>query len=465
MAVADAPTLECDLALANDPSALFDLFVSSWTPGDPALRVDFRALMPLASATERATHLIHPYPAKLLRHIPALFVGAKQLSSPGDVVLDPFCGSGTTLLEAQLAGRDAVGVDTNPLACLIAGAKTTRVAPEVLQQAAEQAIRAAHEFADEVPVPHRDRLNRWYHPHAIGQLARLRMALADQEPGPTQSFLHVCLSSTARAVSLADPRVSVPVLHRAERYPKGHRLHALAVARLRSLRNVDVLDVFAEIVAGNVERMRSLPAELPSARVLQDDVRCLDAALNARCGDLAHVDLIVTSPPYLGAQKYIRASTLGLYWLDMVPNGELQALARESIGREHFRQAEYLEGPLSGLEAADELIEAVRPANPQRAHLASVYIREMRDAIAGMWRVLRPGGHMVLVVGGNTLCGNPFPTPMFLEELAREQGFHTCLTLLDRIRSRGLMTRRNRSAGVIAEEYVMLFGKPRRQHE
>ncbi len=68
---------------------------------------------------ERGTHLIHTYPAKLLPHIPYYFLNNDVFSQKGSTVLDPFCGSGTVLLESILAGRNAVGADTNPLARLV----------------------------------------------------------------------------------------------------------------------------------------------------------------------------------------------------------------------------------------------------------------------------------------------------------------------------------------------------------
>src|SRR4051812_46112575 len=81
-----------------------------------AVTVNFRELVPWMPTGERATHFIHPYPAKLLRHIPAFFLSSDVLSAPGDTVLDPFCGSGTVLLEGLLHERYALGADANPLA-------------------------------------------------------------------------------------------------------------------------------------------------------------------------------------------------------------------------------------------------------------------------------------------------------------------------------------------------------------
>lgn len=60
---------------------------------------------------------IHPYPAKFIGDIPRAFI--EHLAIPtGTRVLDPFCGSGTTLVEAQRAGLATVGIDLNPIACL-----------------------------------------------------------------------------------------------------------------------------------------------------------------------------------------------------------------------------------------------------------------------------------------------------------------------------------------------------------
>src|SRR5690606_681566 len=74
--------------------------------------------------TTHGIHSIHSYPAKFIAQIPRRLI---ELFYSGDasIVFDPFCGSGTTLVEACEAGIDAVGVDLNPIACLIASVKTT----------------------------------------------------------------------------------------------------------------------------------------------------------------------------------------------------------------------------------------------------------------------------------------------------------------------------------------------------
>ena len=109
------------------------------------------------------THSLHPYPAKYIPQIPNALI--QELSSVGDTVLDPFCGSGTTLVEALLLKRHAVGVDANPLACLIARAKTTRLTEtdvESLRRLAEQVatLAAQRSSADHAALSRFERFQR-----------------------------------------------------------------------------------------------------------------------------------------------------------------------------------------------------------------------------------------------------------------------------------------------------------------
>jgi hypothetical protein len=102
----------------------------------------------------------------------------------------------------------------------------------------------------------------------------------------------------------------------------------------------------------------------------------------------------------------------------------------------------------------------VHKKNPLRAHIAATYLREMRVVFGEIARVLEPGGHLVLVAGNNRVCGERFPTAHYLANLAEEFGLRRRLVLIDDIQSRGLMTKRNKNADVITQEWVYLLEKP-----
>ena len=80
--------------------------------------------------TQYLSHRFHSYPARFIPQIPKTFI--KLFTKERDTVIDPFCGCGTTIVEAYLAGRNSVGNDFNPLACLITRAKARLVPDEEL---------------------------------------------------------------------------------------------------------------------------------------------------------------------------------------------------------------------------------------------------------------------------------------------------------------------------------------------
>ena len=172
------------------------------------------------------------------------------------------------------------------------------------------------------------------------------------------------------------------------------------------------------------------------------------------------VGLILTSPPYAGAQKYIRASSLNLGWLGLAKTNGLKPLENASIGREHLRLAEYKQLNKTGLTSADKLIAAVFKTNPLRAGIISTYLVEMKAAIDEMCRVLKPGGWIVLVIGNNEVCSRPCRSSEYLRILFEEKSLKVRLKLIDAIKSRGLMTKRNKTASVITREWVLLLQKP-----
>jgi WD40 repeat protein len=105
-----------------------------------AIPVNFRKMLAGECFTDSLTHTLHPYPAKLLMHIPYFFLHNTLLSQPGDNILDVFTGSGTVLLEAIAAGRNAYGADCNPLARFISTVKTKAVSPQKLNTEKEKLL-------------------------------------------------------------------------------------------------------------------------------------------------------------------------------------------------------------------------------------------------------------------------------------------------------------------------------------
>jgi SAM-dependent methyltransferase len=105
------------------------------------------------------------------------------------------------------------------------------------------------------------------------------------------------------------------------------------------------------------------------------------------------------------------------------------------------------------------LIERIAAVNLTRATITKKYLEEMDSVVAEMVRVLAPGGRAVIVVGNNQVCGHLLRNDEYLIDRFAFYGVSFELSLLDDIKSRGLMTKRNRTASVISRESVLVFKK------
>lgn len=439
-----------------DYSLVYKRLLSEYKSSQLPVEVDFRKLVDMSSRAERFTHLLHTYPAKLLVNIPYFFINCKNIINDNSTILDPFCGSGTVLLESIIAGHDAIGADANPLARLISKSKTTPIDSELLQTALDKVLSLA-EYSKDMIQPNSAMLDwsRWYSEPVKRKLGKLAYAIEKQTNSELKEFLNVCLSQTARKVSFADPTVSVPVRLNPERFSNDKKKSDLIREQLKSLSQADVEAVFQKITLTNIKRMSKLHKNPYKGKVTQllEDAKFLDGLLSNS------VDLIITSPPYAGAQKYIRSSSLSIGWLNLSPDGTLRCLEKKNIGREHYSKSEYTVLPKLPIDSITNLIDEIKKKNPLRAHIVVQYLIEMRQAINECFRVLKSKGTMVLVVGNNVICGHEFETQKYLRQIAEEIGFTTEMILRDEIHSRGLMTKRNKTASLIACEWIIILKK------
>lgn len=437
-------------AYEKDTTGELNKIITAYRESGEAQELSFRSLVSWLKVGERATHYIHPYPAKLLPQIAHFFLAAREYFGYGLRVLDPFGGTGTVALEALLSGNKAYFSDANPLARLIAKVKTTSLPAEQIRAELSLVVNLYKKSRASSP-PDVVNLEKWFQPATIRALVRLKSAIHQCRNGDIRDFFLIAFSATARKVSTADPRLSVPVQRK----------------DLSTAETPDVLKVFLHQAESNIQRMKTY-AEFDTAHAQAEcvgfDARRIKkpGRWNAESEDdlePSSIDLIITSPPYAGAQKYIRASSLSLGWLDLIESNKLKSLENKNIGREHLPKSTWSAPVTTSVDAANVVIEQVRAKNPLRAAIIATYLNEMELCIEEMARVLVDGGHLVLVIGNNEVCGQTFTSSEYLIEIAKKYSLYPVLKAVDEIKSRGLMTKRNKTAGVISIEWVILFRK------
>jgi site-specific DNA-methyltransferase (cytosine-N4-specific) len=261
---------------------------------------------PNSKSSRSSIHSIHPYPAKFIPEIPKAIIS--EFPPPeGSVVLDPFCGSGTSLVEARNAGFDAVGIDLNPIACLISRVKTT-TCPELLGLAAARCRDKAAALNGTIPddIPN---LNHWFEPHVSEAVSSLIHAIRSESPQDCLDALELALSSILVRVSNQDSDT---------RY----------AAVRKQITAKQVLDLFCE-AAGRIETaLRSCPKSTHRAEVVESDILQVKPEMVGR-----RVGLVVTSPPYPNAYEYWLYHKYRMWWLG---HDALRVKEREIGARSHF---------------------------------------------------------------------------------------------------------------------------------
>jgi DNA modification methylase len=431
----------------------FETILNKYQQEKKPVFVDFRELVDNVKLTERATHSIHPYTAKLLPHIPFFFFNNSFFSNKKDKILDPFCGSGTVLLEGKLAGLNPFGCDANPLARLITTVKCNNFNIEKLFFYKDQLKREFSRNNFSIDPTTSTTIDFWFEKHIQRQLKVISNGLNIIEEKKYKEFYTLCFSNCVRKVSNADSRISVPVKINPERYSDTSKHRINYQKKLDELQSVNVIDKFFDIVDQNLKRVQNkllIDKYKNISKIVSDDSRNLKTLKDNS------IDFILTSPPYAGAQKYIRASSLNLYWLGY---NNLRELDKVNIGRENYKKEEYKHLKITGIKNADYLLTKIFDINPLRAYIASNYLIEMTDAFKESARVLKKNKHLILIASNNMVCGYEFKTQEYLKEIILNLGFDLICEMVDDIKSYGLMTKRNKTASIITCEHILIFKK------
>jgi site-specific DNA-methyltransferase (cytosine-N4-specific) len=398
--------------------------------------------------TKYATHGIYRYPAMMVAPVVRRLIDEYSPIKNGGRILDPFCGSGSALVEGMLHGMTAMGVDLNPLAVLLAQVKTTPLTERAIRIEYQAILGRYDEIASAPANVDIQDIRFWYSARSIIELSRLRAAILATESDELRRFFEASFAETARFVSWT----------RKDEF-KTYRMPEDKRKEWRP----SVLGTFASIVAHNRERMHDfvsrLPAGVQTANVILGDVR--DPAVLRR----GTYDLIVTSPPYGDSRTtvaYGQYSSLSLSWLGY-DRATVNRTDRESLGG---RPAAELT-PRPDSPTLDRHLADIRAKDPGRARDVLSFYVDLCGAFRRVAGKLAPGGRACVVVGNRTVKGVRLETDVILSELFE----HECGLVHEETIVRGIpnkvMPLRNSPSNIpgqvgdtMANEYVLVLKRP-----
>lgn len=424
-----------------------------------------------AGDKERLTHYLFRYPAKF--HPPVVRQLIATYVHEGATVLDPFCGSGTLLVEAGVCGRSARGLDVDPLAVFVSRVKAHRYRVAALRESCANLLKDLGELArpdseyerrqheDVTPetvertvkneglfTPKIPGVFHWFRRYVVVDLARILHTIHEAEiPETHREFLRLCFAAIIRGASNADP---VPVSglevtsHMKKRDEEGRVVNPFELLRRAVERALDDVEAFQ----GKLQPGVQLSASQGDATALSSYV--VDPA-----------DVVITSPPYNVAVDYYRRHLLEMYWLGFTKDhDERLALLPKYIGRHQVPQRHpYVANGAVTTPLVKTWDAEIRQAHQRRADAFKHYVVAMGKAMEEISKSLKAGGRALFVVGQSRWNGKTIPTDALFVELAGSS-----MKLVDHLWypvSNRYMSYSRHNGANIDKEYVLVFQKPK----
>jgi tRNA G10 N-methylase Trm11 len=366
------------------------------------------------ASTRELTHCYHDYPARMIPQVAAKLIdlyggNAKNL-------FDPYCGSGTSLVEGMLRGLDVIGTDLNPLARIIAEAETT--IPDLF--ALENSIKQYNDFVlrsqpiklEKSPIIQGiTNIDFWFKPQVIEKLLRLKVFIDTIDDDAVRLFFKVAFSETIRESSntrndefklyrydpiklkLFDPHVFYIMSSKLKRNRLGLEKYIKSMCKYKNFPD-------AKICGFNT--VEGIPEKLFSKN---------------------SVDLVVTSPPYGDSHTtvaYGQYSRLSAAWLGLE---EPEKIDRKLMGGQIIKKM-----PVFPSEELNKIINQIAQKDHKRAMEVASFYSELQQSISNVAKVIKPGGYACYVVGNRKVKGNVLPTDVTIRDFFSSVGYEYIVT-------------------------------------
>lgn len=396
-------------------------------------------------------HSFHRYYGKLIPAIPGYFI--QEFTEEGDIVFDPFSGSGTVAVESKRLNRNFAGVEINPLSVAIAKTKTYSLDVKVLEEINSKLMEIIDDDKSKIKEkekPYIMNRDHWFKDFVQTDLIRIKKDIDKffsenkEYNDEYKKFYLLTLSAIIKNVSNADTRHVFPGFSK----------------RMRALEeegkiHIDVKASFKRAIKTRAKAYKIYEENNNWVDIIEGDSTevNLDKYKNK-------IDLIVTNPPYISSVRYIETLKLEMYWMEVIRSlEEYNKLAHNMLGNDKLKKEEYLEIELTNYEEINEVIKTMYNLDLKSAKIIGEFFNKMEKVIIKMAELLKKNKFLVMKISDSKMKKNTIQTGKFLTLIAEKNGFKLKDVFLDEINnnSRSLTTARNTYSDIITHDYIIIW--------
>jgi hypothetical protein len=394
-------------------------------------------------------HSFHRYFGKLIPAIPRFAID--EFTKQGDLVYDPFCGTGTTLVESKYSNRNSYGIDLNPLAVLASKVKVTPISNDKLTEEYTRLISNIKNDKSQIKkteIPFCINIDHWYRDYVIRDLIKIKRHIDKIKDKDIKDFFLLCFSATNRNVSNADP------MHVFPGYSK--RLRGLDA---EGKREIDVFESFAKLSNSRVKYMLECAANNNKSwsKPMLGDAR-------APVGEVKNVKLIVTNPPYISSIRYLETMKLEMYWMKyLLKKEDYFELDKKIIGTERYSVSACKDQTLTKYDSINSKVTKLfKNGAAKMSKVVADYFNSMDNVFDTFDKILVKDGYVVFKISDSLVRKVKIPTPdFFVEMLTDNHGFKLVDSFKDKFKNRSLLTKRNYYSGIIDHDKILILKKVR----
>ncbi len=403
--------------------------------------------------TSYITHGYYTYPAKFIPQLAQRLI--VENSNNGDIIIDPFSGSGTTVLESIVNQRIGKGTDINEIATLIAKVKTTPINPILLSKEFTKfyfditnRLNGQYDYYLKEAlekIPKNERIDYWFKTETKNKLAILLTKILENQNNDIRDFFLVAFAQILKSCSIWMQKSVKPTRDLKKKDYDPIKSFFNQTNKMIK-KNEEFNKILNERVKQNIDNYR--------------EVKCQDAR-NLPCEN-DKATLIVTSPPYVTSYEYADLHQLPLLWFGYL--NELSEFRKKFIGSA-YKERENIDLQSN---LANEIV--INLGNNKKGKEVKNYFADMLETWIETKRVLKKGGRACIVIGNTQFNGVEILNAEVFKEQFENIGFKTHKIIHREIPSKMLPSTRDAETGRFAKtsntdklayptEYILIMEK------